>query len=309
MKAAIYTAYGPPSVLHLTETGKPVPKDNELLVRVHASTVSAAVIWIRNGRFPGSRVFTFFIRLLFGLTKPKRPILGFEFSGVVEAVGKDVKLFRTGDPVYGTTTGLKNGAYADYVCIPEQRSQGVVALKPDKLTFAEAAALPVGGMTALHLLQKAGIRKGQRILVYGASGSVGTYAVQLAKYYGASVTGVCSTANLALVKSIGADDVADYTQTDITRCGLKFDVVFDAVNKLPSARLKPLLKKGGRLVSVKSMTGEKTEYLHFLQKVTEEDKLKPVIDRTYPLEQIVEANAYVELGHKKGNVVITIHTA
>ncbi len=306
MRAAVYTKYGSPSVLQLREVEKPVPKSKEMLVRVHASTVSSGVIWIRKGHFPGSKLFTCLIRLVFGITKPKRNVLGFEFSGTVEDIGSDVKLFKKGDEVYGTTTGLKNGAYADYVCIPERWKQGVVALKPQHLTFEEAAALPVGGMTALQILLKAKIQSGHKILIYGASGSVGTYAVQIARYFGATVTGGCSTANIELVKSIGADEVIDYTKADITQYKERFDIIFDAVGKLKTSKCKPLLNKGGRFCSVKSLTHEKNQYLDLLHKMISEGKLKPIIDRSYSLEHIVEAHKYVDLGHKKGNVVIII---
>jgi len=306
MRAAIYTEYGSPSVLHLTEINNPIPKNKELLVRVYSSTVSAAVIWLRKGQFPESKILTFLIRLMFGITKPRHSILGFEFSGVVEDVGKDVTLFRKGDQVFGTTTGLRNGAYAEYVCVPEKWSQGVVALKSNGLSFQQAAALPVGGMTALQLLKKAKIEKGHRVLIYGASGSVGTYAVQLAKYFGGYVVAVCGTTNIELVKSIGADQVIDYTKTDISQLEDRFDVILDAVGKFSFEKLGVILKKGGRFVSVKSITYEKTEYLDFLQKAVHEGKLKPIVDRTYHLEQIVEANEYVDLGHKKGNVVINV---
>jgi len=306
MKAIAYTEYGSPDVLKLTEVEKPTPKSNEVLVRVHASSVSIGVIWIRKGAFPGSKIFTFFIRLIFGIKRPKRPILGFEFSGIVEEVGGDVKLFKKGDQVYGTTTGLKNGAYAEYVCIPEKWRMGVIAPMPKELTFDEAAVLPIGGMTAYDLLRRTNIKPSQKVLIYGASGSVGTYAVQLAKSLGGIVTGVCSTSNIELVKSIGAEEVIDYTKTDIGKYEKKFDVVFDAVGKMPAATLKALLHKKGKYISVKSITSEKTEHLTFLNKLVEEGKLRPVIDRKYPLEQMVEAHEYVELGHKKGNVVISV---
>lgn len=306
MKTAVYTEYGPPSVLHLKKVEKPVPKNNEILVRVHASTVTSGTIWVRQGRFPGSAIFTLFLRLMFGITKPNRQVLGYEFSGVVEEVGSNVKLFRKGDSVYGTTTGLRNGAYSEYVCVPEVWKQGVVAFKPDGLTFEEAAALPVGGMTAFGLLQKANIKKGDNILIYGASGSVGTYSVQIASFLGGIVTAVCSGGNADLARSIGANTVIDYTKTDIAQCGRTFDVVFDAVGKLPSSAVKAILKKEGRYISVTSMTSEKTEYLDALHKIITEGALKPVIDRSYSLEHIVQAHEYAELGHKKGNVVITI---
>jgi NADPH:quinone reductase-like Zn-dependent oxidoreductase len=305
MKAVVYESYGPPSVLQLTETAKPVPKRNEVRVRVYASTVTAGTVWARQGRFPGSVLLTLGLRLMFGLTKPRRPILGFEFSGVVVAVDDAVTRFRPGDAVYGTTTGLAQGAYAEYLCLPQHWPQGVVAHKPDSLTFAEAAALPIGGMTALQLLIKAGIGPGQSVLIYGASGSVGTYAVQLATYLGASVTGVCSTANMALVGSLGAEAVIDYTQTDLTRLGRRFDVVFDAVGKLPTTCRNTLLKKDGRFASVRSMTNERTSYLDTLHCIIEAGRLRPVIDRTYPLAELAAAHDYVEQGHKRGNVVIT----
>ena len=304
MKAAIYTEYGSPEVLQFQEVAKPIPKKNELLIHVHASTVSAGAVWIRKGQFPGSKLFTFLLRLQFGLFRPKQPILGVEFSGIIEAVGDEVSLFKKGDAVYGTTTGLKNGAYADYVCIPESRTQGVVAIKPHQLSFAEAAALPVGGMTALQILAKVPIRAGHRILIYGASGSVGSYAVQIAKYFGATVTAVCSTANVELVKSIGTDEVIDYTKDDLGRFNGRFDIVFEAVGKVKSSALKPLLNPTGKFCSIKSLTAEKTKYLDFLHQMIANGQLKPVIDRVYPFDQIVEAHKYVDLGHKKGNVVL-----
>ena len=306
MKAVVYTAYGAPSVLQLKEVDKPVPKPNEVLVKVCASTVTSGTIWIRKGIYPESKVLTFFLRLMFGIAKPRKSILGFEFSGVVENIGKDVKKFSIGDSVYGTTTGLKQGAYAHYVCVPEKWSQGVIALKPKGLTFNEAAALPIGSITALQILRKARIEKQHTVLIYGASGSVGTYAVQLAKYFNCKVIAACSTKNIELVKSIGADEVIDYTQTEITQHKNSFDRVIDAVGKLPSATLKSITKKGGNYVSVKTITNEKVEHLDFVEQVIKEGKLKPVIDKVYPLDKIVEANEYVDLGHKRGNVIINI---
>lgn len=306
MKAVVYSAYGPPSVLRLAELPMPTPKPNEVLVRVHASTVTAGAVWVRQGIFPGSKLLTGMLRLLFGLTRPRRSVLGFEFSGVVEAVGKRVTRFRPGDAVYGTTTGLRQGAYAEYVCVPESWRMGVVALKPAELTFEESAALPIGGMTALQILQKADIQQGHQVLIYGASGSVGTYAVQLAAYFGGRVTAACSPANFALVQSIGADAVLDYTQPGMIGWESRFDVVFDAVGKLPPSLGKQLVKKGGRFLSVTEITSEKNEYLHTLEAIIAEGRLKPVIDRTYGLDDIVNAHTYVDLGHKKGNVVITV---
>jgi NADPH:quinone reductase-like Zn-dependent oxidoreductase len=303
----VYTQYGPPEVLQLAEVEKPTPNDNEILVKVYASTVTSGTRWARTGTHPDSKFFTLAVRMVFGLTKPKVPILGYELSGEVEAVGKDVTLFKEEDQVFGTTTGLKAGAYAEYVCLPEQWKQGVVALKPANLTHEEAAALPIGGMTAHFLLGKANIQPGQKVLVYGASGSVGTFAVQLAKiHYGVVVTGVSSTSNLNLVSSLGADKVLDYTQEDFTRSGERYDVVFDAVGKISAAQAKSVLKGSGKFITVKSPTSEITETLNLLKELAEAGKLTAAIDRSYPLEETAEAHRYVDAGHKKGNVVITV---
>lgn len=309
MKAIVYTKYGSPDVLQLTEVEKPAPKNNEILVKVFATTVSSGVLWARTGKHPDSKLFTLVVRLIFGITKPKNNILGYEVSGEVEAVGKDVKLFKQGDEVFGTV-GLGAGAYAEYVCLPEERKQGVEGVltrKTANMTYEEAAAIPVGGMTALYLLSKANIRRGQKVLIYGASGSVGTFAVQIARHHlGAEVTGVCSTSNLELVSSLGADKVIDYTQEDFTQSGETYDVIFDAVGKISSSRSKSSLKKKGSYLTVKSPTTETTEYLILLKDLIEVGKIKAVIDRRYPLEQTAEAHRYVEQGHKKGNVVITL---
>jgi NADPH:quinone reductase-like Zn-dependent oxidoreductase len=247
----------------------------------------------------------YFPMSLFGVKRKKIP--GHEFAGVIESVGADVKRFKVGDQVFGTTTGLSVGANAEYVCLPEEWGTGVLTTKPVNQSYEEAAALPVGGMTALYILRKGNIQNGHKVLVYGASGCVGTYAVQLAKHhFGADVTGVCSTANIELVKSLGADRVIDYTKEYITKNGQCYDVVFDAVGKISSSQAKNLLKENGPFLTVQSTTREDVENLAILKELVEAGKLKAVIDKCYPLESVVEAHRYVESGRKKGNVVITV---
>ena len=324
MKAAVFTRYGPPDVLEIKDVEKPAPRDNEVLVRVHATTVCAADWRMR-------KADPFMVRFMNGLSAPRKfNILGAEFAGTVEAVGKAVTRFKEGDQVFGSP-GFKFGAHAEYICLPEDR---LLAMKPVNMTFEEAAAVLFGGFSALHFLKKAGIRAGQKVLIYGASGSVGVFAVQLAKHFGASVTGVCSTANLDLVKSLGADEVVDYTREDFSKAGRVYDIVFDTVGKSGFSRSLKSLKRGGpyvlvggsgRLSSIlelvvrgiwASVTGTAkvisgvaratAEDQAFLKDLIEAGKLKTVIDKRYPLAEIAEAHRHAEAGHKKGHVVIVL---
>jgi NADPH:quinone reductase-like Zn-dependent oxidoreductase len=305
MKAVIYTRYGPPEVLQLTEVAKPVPKPDEVLVGVAATTVTVGDTIMRSLRIPGPRWQRIAARLALGIRHPRRPILGMELAGEVESVGADVTRFKPGDAVIASTFSVNFGGYAEYKCLPET---GMLAIKPANLTDEEAAALPGAGMTALRCIRKGNICQGQKVMIYGASGAVGTYAVQLAKHFGADVTAVCSSANLDMVKSLGAAKAIDYTREDFTRSGETYDLVFDAVGKASAAQCKQVLKKGGRYLNVltASGSGEKLEELLAVKELVEAGYLKPAIDRCYPLEQIVEAHRYVDQGHKKGHVVIAI---
>ncbi len=306
MKAIIYTQYGPPEVLRQADIPKPTPRDKEVLVKIHATTVTIGDTIMRSLNIPVPGWQKVMARLYLGWSKPKRSILGMELAGQVESVGKKVTRFKPGDAVFASTFAVNFGGYAEYKCLPEN---GVLALKPENLTFQEAAAAPGAGMTALACLKKGKIRPGQKVLVYGASGAVGTNAVQLAsRHFGADVTGVCSTANLELVKSLGAGQVIDYTRQDFTQSGGLYDVVFDAVGKLSPAQGKKALKAGGVYINVHvdSDGGNALTSLILLKEIIEAGHLKPAIDRVYPFEQIVEAHRYVEQGHKKGNVVIQV---
>ncbi len=330
MKAIVFTEYGPPDFLQLKEVDKPTPKDNEIMIRVYATTVSFGDLSVRNFRNISPRKFTmplplwFSGKLLVGFRKPRIKILGSDFAGEIETVGKDVKLFKKGDQVFGYR-GISMGTNAEYLCMPED---GCVAIKPVNMTYEEAAAVPYG-IIALNILRKVNIQSGQKILINGASGGIGSIAVQLAKYSGAEVTGVCGTPRLELVKSLGADKVIDYTQEDFTKSGETYDIVFDILGKSSFSRVKHSLKQNGRylLASFKMkplfqmlwtkimgskkvicafVVKEKSEDLIYLKELAEAGKIKSVIDRLYPLEQTAEAHRYLESGLKKGYVVITL---
>jgi NADPH:quinone reductase-like Zn-dependent oxidoreductase len=309
MRAIVCNKYGPPEVLQLMEVPKPTPRDNEVLIKNYATAVTASDSLMRRDDLP--LMFSLMRGLGVGFLKPRKSIPGFIVAGEVEAVGKRVKLFRKGDQVYGSI-GIRMGAFAEYACIAEGGTlTGCLAIKPETMSYEEAAAIPYGAMIASHFLNKRNIQSGQRVLVYGASGAIGTAGVQLAKIAGAEVTGVCSTANLALVKSLGADKVIDYTEQDSLNDGELYDVVFDAVGRRKSSKLKvqckTALTPGGKYLSVDGGAPRpRAEYLVRLKKLIEAGKFKAVIDRTYPLEQMVEAHRYVDQGHKKGNVVITV---
>ena len=326
MKAIVYRKYGPPEVLKLEEVPKPTPKDNEVLVQIHVTTVTSGDYRIRN--FVGiSWLFKLFARLAFGLFRPRNKVLGMELAGIVEAVGKDVQSFQAGDEIFGFS-GMDNGfgTYAEYICLPED---GVIAHKPKNMNFEQAASIYFGGHTAMSfLIDKANLTAGQSILINGASGGVGVIAVQLAKHLGATVTGICSTANVELVQSLGADHVIDYTKEDISQGDETYDIILDTVGKLPFNQCKNRLKENGKYLAlcfelrellqmlwtskvgskkvICAVANEKPEYLLYLKDLVEQGKLKAVIDRRYPFEQIPDAHAYVEQGHKKGSVVINV---
>jgi alcohol dehydrogenase len=304
MQAVVYDQYGPPNVLRLKELEKPRPMDNEILIKIHAATVTSGDVRLRSSDFPP--LFWLPARILFGLFKPNKKILGHELAGTVQEIGKNVTKFKVGDEVFGTTTMLKTGSYAEYICLPQEWKNGVVAIKPKNLSFQEASALPVGAMTALYLLKKADLNKGQKVLVYGASGSVGSYAVQMVKQKGSTVTGVCSSANFGMVKSLGAENVIDYKIEDYSERKEKFDIVFDAVGKTTKSKAKKVLNDKGIYVSVNMLTKENGEDLNQIKNLTEKGQLKPFIDKTFTLGEITAAHEYVGRGRKRGNVVIEI---
>ena len=308
MKAAVCTKYGPPEVLQIMEVAKPVPKNNEICIKVRATAVTASDCIVRGFSIPFWKPMGFMMGLVIGFSRPRQPILGIVFSGEVESLGGNVTLFKKGDNVFGWDLFPGFGCYAQYKCIAES---SMVAVKPGNMNFEESAAFPYGGLLALSLVNRAVIRCGQNVLVYGASGAIGTMAVQLAKYSGANVTGVCGTGNLDLIMSLGADAVIDYTKEDAVKSGLSYDLIIDAVGKNKSSKLKlqceKALSPGGRYISIDDgrPKNDITD-LNLLREMAESGRLKPVIDRVYPLEQIAEAHRYVDAGHKKGNVIITV---
>ena len=327
MKAMVWTAYGPPEVLQLKEVETPTPKDKEVLIRIYATTVTAGDCEQRSLTLP--ILHRLLMRAFVGLKRPKRiTILGMDVAGEIEAVGKDVKLLQAGDQVFAATGFVGMGANAEYICLPEEPEKGALALKPANMTYEEAAAVPVGGLEALHFLRQGNIQIGQKVLINGAGGTIGTFAVQLARYFGAEVTGVDSTSKLDMLRSIGADQVIDYTQEDFTKSGKIYDFILDVVGKSSYSGSIRSLKQNGRYLIANpgpsqmvrgrwtSMTNSKkvlfgaaspkTEDLMFLKELIEAGKMRSVIDRRYPLEHIAEAHRYVETGHKKGNVVITV---
>ncbi|HSL43124.1 MAG TPA: NAD(P)-dependent alcohol dehydrogenase [Anaerolineales bacterium] len=330
MKAIVYTEYGAPDVLQLKEVEKPAPRDNEILIRIHATSVNIGDIWARNFKEITPSRFTMPLplwlpsRIYFGLTRPRINILGNEFAGKVEATGEDVKRFKKGDPVFGYR-GQSMGTNAEYLCMPEN---GLVTIKPANMTYEQAATVPYGALTALSLLRKANIQRGQKVLINGASGSIGSAAVQLARYFGADVTGVCGTPRLEFVKALGADKVIDYTREDFTQNGETYDLIFDILGKSSFSKCKNSLKPNGIYLRASfkmkqlfqmlltsrrdgkkvicALSSENPADLLFIKELVEAGKIKSIIDRCYPLEQAAEAHRYVEKGYKTGSVIITM---
>ena len=314
MKAIVCTAYGPPEVLQLKEVEKPAPKPNEVLIKVHATAVTASDTIVRGFKLPRWSPMGIMMGLAIGWNKPRKPILGMVVAGEVEAVGGEVGRLRAGELIYGSTLTPKKihfGAYAEYLCLPED---SLITRKPASLSFEEAAAIPYGAGLALFFLKGANLQRGQKVLVYGASGAIGTAAVQIARHYGAEVTGVCSAANIDLVKSLGAGAVIDYTKEDAADHLERYDAVFDAVGKAKRSTLKDLAEKAltpnGTNLSVDVGSPSNTlEDFDLINGMVESGELRPVIDRSYPLEQMAEAHRYVDQGHKRGNVVIVVAPA
>ncbi|MEM9053391.1 MAG: NAD(P)-dependent alcohol dehydrogenase [Bacteroidota bacterium] len=305
MKAVTYQKYGTPDVLSISDLPKPEPAANEIQVKIHYTTVTSGDVRLRASDFPS--LVWLPARLIFGLFKPKKQVLGHEFSGVVEEVGQDVSKFKVGDEVIGTTTMLPMGSYAEYVKVPEKWKSGVIHSKPNSLSFEESAALPIGSMTALFLLDKSGLDSKKTALIYGASGSVGTSAVQIAKIMADSVSAVCGSRNTEMVKKLGAASVMDYANDEYLKTDERYDVIFDAVGKMKKSNAKKLIRPGGKFVSVNMITGEKEEHISQIVRWADEGKIVPVIDREYSLQDVPDAHRYVDTGRKIGNVVIKVH--
>jgi len=312
MKAVICTKYGPPGVLQLAEVAKPAPRNDEVCIKIRAAAVTASDIYIRGSQLPLR--FWLPMRLFLGFTKPRKSIIGMVLAGEIESVGRDIKRFRAGDQVYGVT-GFGLGAYAQYTCMKETDSMyGCLSLKPANISYEEATAAAYGGLLALQRVEEGNIRRGQHVLIYGASGTSGTMAVQLAKHYGATVTAVCSTRNLELVKSLGADNVIDYTRDDAISPGDRYDFMLDTAGNAKSSKIKELCKQSlvpkGTYISIDDGKLElKSERLAQLKAFIEAGSIKPVVDRVYPMDQIVEAHEYVEQGRKRGGVAVSIEHA
>jgi len=306
MRAVICTKYGPPEVLQIQEVEKPVPKDDEVLIKVFATSAHIGDTRIR-------RADPFFVRIFFGLTRPRKiPVLGMEISGVVEEIGKDVQRFYKGDEVFAFT-GWGFGGYGEFICLPAEtehgkvEKRGLVEPKPKILSFEEAATIPAGALTTLKVFQKMDLKEDQKIMIYGASGSLGTFAVQFAKEKGAKITGICTSGNFELIRSLGANHTIDYTKEDITARNDEFDIIYDAVGKLSRSKCKKILKKKGHFITTNGLEKIDPGDLETVSSMIEEEKLKPVMDRIYTMDQIVEAHGYVDTGRKKGNVAITVH--
>ena len=309
MKAVICTKYGKPDVLKIKEVAKPTPKENEVCIKIHATAVTASDIFIRSSNLP--ILYKIPMRLMLGISKPRKSIIGLVFSGEIESIGKSIERFKTGDKVYGLT-GFGLGAYAEYKCLKETDSKhGCIALKPDNISYEEATVAAYGGLLAFQYIEKGNIQKGQKVLIYGASGTSGTLAIQIAKHFGADVTGVCSTTNLEMVKTLGADNVIDYTKQDYISQGIQYDFILDSVGRIKTSKLKKACKKAlspnGKYVSIDNGDLKlSSQRLNKIKEFVESGYIKPILDKCYQLEEIVEAHRYVEKGHKKGGVAITV---
>ncbi len=304
MKVVKYDEYGPPSVLRMSELPIPTPDPKELLIKIASTTVTSGDVRMRSSNFPP--LYYILGRLVLGLFRPKKQVLGHEFAGTVVACGDEVKNFQVGDRVYGTTSGLTIGSYAEYIVVPQEKKSCVLGKIPENISFAKAASTPIGAIAALDLLFKGNIEGAKQVMVIGACGSVGSFALQIARIFGASVSAVCSKAKIETAKKLGANQVIDYQSQSLASAGLSYDLIFDSTGKYKKAELLPLLSKGGRIASTKSLTAEKNEYLQQLSEWLKLEKISPLIDCVFSFDKIPEAHTYVEKGHKSGAVVISI---